>query len=1277
MRHSKPVPSSLKLQIRILLKALTFVMLLFSFVFNGSGQSTQQERFDEIVRMMKEAMSLLNEGSRDSLVKSRDLYRAIAKKPKGDALDIGLGMANFYSGLISSRLGENPAAVREYSTAIPHLRAANDERTLALSLNNLALLLDDRNRSVQLLEEATSLWRKIGDTSQTCNSQINLAAAERNAGRPQRAIDLSIEATTACEESGNKRLLATLYEQSGSLYLGVNDLTKAIAFYKKGLTLVSELNNKELEGLILNNLGEAYFRSGDYAGAKESFEKALSLQRTNNDLAISSFRGLATTANAMRRYDEVIKYGEECLQLLRQTNSLVGQPEILNLLSYAYSETGQKKKAFEALTQARDHFKSQNRPYEEAHTYFVEGILFESAGKLRDALKPLRRAYESFTKINEKAAAADSLQIIGRVRHALGDTRGGLKDLEEVIAIYRSLNYNKIGEHQTLMTIALINLKLGNLDAASIQASETERYGQETKNKDLEAAGLLFKGIIELLRNNFVPALDYVNRAEGLMDGASNQAKVVSLSTLGSIYISLGLTKKAREVLERSSKLIPEGSMKLTLVNNLLFIGQTYANEKQWERAIEYTDKSCVLASKLDLPLSEAICFNNIGAIYARQKQNKKAIDYYDQALLKVKDSTALSVKGPSLANLGWAYAELEGNPKAIPYLNQALNIAHILGSKELEAATLGGFAMYWRKQKNRELTIFYGKQAVNLIQSIRHSIRALETEYQQAYIDKFAEDYRMFADTLIEYGQIAEAEKVLAMLKEQEYFDFLRRDGRVADELLATLSLTPEEQEIFQEYKKFANELTALGREFGELEIERNQYEPGKFPKEARFNELEGLLSKANTVFAAFLDQLKLRLGSRDVRVNVLESGNQALLKELKEPRTVFISTIASENRLNIIVTTADTQKAYASPVKETELNKLVADFRSALRSPRLDPRKAGKALFDVLFPGGLSKDLEGVKAETVVWSLDGTLRYVPISALWDGEKYLVERFNNVVITLASRDKINAPRTERTNWRALGVGVSKETSLKENDGTTRTFEALTSVPEELCTVIADRSDGSPCRAVTQTKVGSIEGKAYLDEGFTLQNFKDSVGRYPVVHIASHFSLNPGNENDSYLLLGAGPDRRLTLASIRQGGTRFVGVDLLTLSACNTGMSPGNTSNGIEIEGFGALAQRSGAKSVLASLWPVADTSTRDLMVEFYARLNSNPSLTKAEALRGAQLKLLNGKYGSSETPVWRKENPNANKEVETATRTFPRDSSAPFAHPYYWSPFILIGNWR
>jgi CHAT domain-containing protein len=357
------------------------------------------------------------------------------------------------------------------------------------------------------------------------------------------------------------------------------------------------------------------------------------------------------------------------------------------------------------------------------------------------------------------------------------------------------------------------------------------------------------------------------------------------------------------------------------------------------------------------------------------------------------------------------------------------------------------------------------------------------------------------------------------------------------------------------------------------------------------------------------------------------------------------------------VILITPNAQKAAEYPIKAADLNRKVLEFRQVLQDPRLDPRPLAQEMYKILV-GPVAKDLKDAKAETLMWSLDGVLRYVPIAALHDGEKYMIERYRNVVFTPASNARLKDQPS--ASWRGLGLGVTKA-----HEG----FTALPAVAEELRGIIRDEAASEPG--------GVMPGTIKLDEAFTAESMMASLRqRFPLVHVASHFAFRPGNETDSFLLLGDGS--RLTLAQIKSFPNVFGGVELLTLSACDTATG-GAGANGKEVEGFGVLAQRQGAKAVVASLWPVADESTRLLMQEFYRLRESQSEMTKAEALRRAQLALLRGELKASGTREADRGLALGGKEKGKESGRGESASSAQvsYNHPYFWAPFILIGNWR
>jgi CHAT domain-containing protein len=295
----------------------------------------------------------------------------------------------------------------------------------------------------------------------------------------------------------------------------------------------------------------------------------------------------------------------------------------------------------------------------------------------------------------------------------------------------------------------------------------------------------------------------------------------------------------------------------------------------------------------------------------------------------------------------------------------------------------------------------------------------------------------------------------------------------------------------------------------------------------------------------------------------------------------------------------------------------------------------------------GPIAADLRQAGAKVLMLSLDDTLRYLPFAALHDGSRYLIEDLSVAMVTEAVRDKLG--RQPQPAWSVWGLGVTKA-----HDGAA----PLPWAGVELNDIAGPK--------------GVLAGRVMLDAAFTERSLRDGLDQgYPIVHIASHFRFAPGSMDESVLLMGDGSV--LTLAQIRDK-LSFNGVDLLTLSACETALGDnGPAHHGIEVEGLGALAQQAGAGAVLATLWSVADSSTALLMSTLY-REHRDRHLTKAEALRAAQLALLQGSVKAEAGAVGARGLARLSQAADSGTyRANPR---APFAHPYFWAPFILMGNW-
>ena len=157
----------------------------------------------------------------------------------------------------------------------------------------------------------------------------------------------------------------------------------------------------------------------------------------------------------------------------------------------------------------------------------------------------------------------------------------------------------------------------------------------------------------------------------------------------------------------------------------------------------------------------------------------------------------------------------------------------------------------------------------------------------------------------------------------------------------------------------------------------------------------------------------------------------------------------------------------------------------------------------------------------------------------------------------------------------------------------------------------------------------------------------------------------PGNGQASGLYLGNG--QLLTLGELSDPSFRFDGLDLLTLSACETAVPSGPAEQGLPVDSLAWLAQARGARHVLASLWAVADEGTQQFMTAFYTALSS--PMDHPQAVRAAQLAMLKSTQETQATKPQLRGLSDKNAAIASGIRALG------LAHPYYWSAFVLLDS--
>ncbi len=747
--------------------------------------------------------------------------------------------------------------------------------------------------------------------------------------------------------------------------------------------------------------------------------------------------------------------------------------------------------------------------------------------------------------------------------------------------------------------------------------------------------------------------------------GSSHSAVVNDLNNLGEVYRALGDYQRSESFYRRALSIAdavyaPGHPAIAPVLNNL---AELLTDTGRYEKAEPLFNRALDIYRAAYGPEHPhaATILNNLGGLNYASGDYDAAQSLYEQALaidekMFGEEHPRVAIRLNNLAEICYARGQLD---QARELYARALAVAEAAGQPELLWRVQSNFAFLLLKQKNPVAAIFFGKEAVNTIQGMRAGIAVLEKDLQGSFLRTKWQVYAFLADLLIDQGRLPEARQVLDMQKEEEYFDFLCREKGAEDVRSTTAAYTDEELGRAAEFQKSSNRIASLGKECATLKQKKVLGLDGA--ERSRYGQAQKDLSATRRAFSDALT--KMIAGAHAARPATGDAEIKGVLPDKPETMEALLRTLGhgaasihyliTDDRLRIIVTTAGNQLERDVIISSEELNRKIMSFRSALENPRSSPLPSARELYGIMI-APIDNDLSQAGAQTLLLNLYGAMRYLPVAALHDGTGYLLERYRMAVCTPAAKTAMG--EQPKQPWRVGGLGMSHSI---------RNFEPLRYVPAELESIV---------RRDTADTDGVLPGVIYLDDAFSRGAFEAVLREgYPVIHIASHFELKPGTKKNSYLLLGDGT--MLSLAEIKDRNYDFSGVDMLTLSACNTAIGAPQ-DNGSEVESFGALAQRQGAQGVLATLWQVGDRSTCMLMQNFYQFRAENPGMTKAEALVRAQLMFVR-RESRADNRIEAKRGmrvvtPGAKGDAEPSAA----EADAAYKHPFYWAPFILMGNW-
>ena len=673
----------------------------------------------------------------------------------------------------------------------------------------------------------------------------------------------------------------------------------------------------------------------------------------------------------------------------------------------------------------------------------------------------------------------------------------------------------------------------------------------------------------------------------------------------------------------------------------LNIIGNIYRFQGEYSQALDYHQQSLALAREVGARTIEAEALGNIGIVFEKQREYSQALNYHQQSLALARELGARAIEAETLDNIGLVFENQGEYSQALDYHQQGLVLTRALGDRAGEAQALVNIGAIFEAQAQPELAIVFYKAAINTYEQIRQTNQALEKSLQDSYTTTIEDTYRHLADLLLQQDRILEAQRVLDLLKVQELDNYLR-GVRSSDNARAGAELVPPETVIASNHSALIDRAIINGKRLRELEAKETLSDAELDEVVTLQVEQQQILQDFNVFQDSALVKAQLALLSQEERDRNVQLGQVAALQDNlgQIPQgAVMLYPLILDDTLELIVTSP-----YAPPIHRTvnvsrlQLNDAVQAFRYALEEPTRDAKTPAQTLYNWLI-APIENDLKAAGVNTIIYAPDRSLRYIPLAALYDGNEWLAERYRINNITAASLTDLNTP--PRSNPRILAG-------------------ALTEGP--MTVTVRNQSFNFPLLQHAGDEINHIaglipNGTALLGTDFNRARIERDANRYTILHLATHAQFLVGQPEDSFILFSQ--QQRWTLADFKAGLLNLTQVDLVVLSACETGVD--NTfGNGEEILGFGYLMQTAGARASMASLWSVDDGGTQILMNEFYDALIRG-NLGKAAALQQAQIALIHMGEGGNRGGF----------ELAEAIGLDPNNLS----HPHYWAPFILIGN--
>jgi CHAT domain-containing protein/predicted negative regulator of RcsB-dependent stress response len=880
-------------------------------------------------------------------------------------------------------------------------------------------------------------------------------------------------------------------------------------------------------------------------------------------------------------------------------------------------ELGHYENALENLVEAEETFNKYGMELQIGQVAVNKGNVYQHMSRFTDAFDQYDKAEKIFIEIDREDKLTTLYVNRGAINGKLGRYREALlyfDKAEEFLTEEREEGkYAKLLEDK-----GNASFYLGRLEEALKYYQEAEKTFVAQNMKPQLANVIANEGAVYKMLGRYEEALSKYDEAENIYIEAGMEAHCNALLDNKAVtYLELNLFDEALRIFNEGEEFFKAREMTAEIANINLNRGTLFLRVGRFEEALLNYIKAEEIFKEKGLKQNLGVIYENMGIIFLLMKNYGQALEYSIEAE-KIFGERGMMVNLAEIyQNKGNILSHLDQHEAALDEFDKA---EKIYGQRRMEAAlslVYQGRGMTYEFQDNLKRAIASYKKAIDISEKVRGEIKTekMKTSLMTGKVNA----YKHLISLLVDIGEYKEA------------FHYAERStARSFLDLLSEREVKNTHQGISKELLNQRNEL--LGRiSWYQEQIAQESFD---------------LLEKELVKVEEELEKLERKIKMESPAYAALVYPEPLTLKEVQEnipdQETALLEYCVTDEKIILWVVKQKTSTVYTIGISAEELSGIIHEYRVLLMSQfaidTLKQYEYASMLYDSLIRPADSV-LEGISRLIIV--PDGPLHYLPFQALRAADgRYLLGHYP---ISYAPSATVLGEIDE---WKEESVPEADLVAFAVQDFGERAVSTGRGGAGSLMSAMYEARGLSLRRLqYTHVEVDSIKAiyrtaVVHKDTQAVEIRAKDESYNYRFVHFATHGLLDEQKPMYSGVVL---------TRQVEQADDGFLqayeiynirlNADLVVLSACRTGL--GTLTKGEGLVGLARAFMYAGSPSLVVSLWKVEDISTAYLMRHFY--LNLKQGLAKDEALRQAQLKVMDSEYSA----------------------------------PVYWAPFVLIGDWK